>query len=495
MLRQSWPLYCKSMILVGAMTLGGEFVKRNLEPANLVMCYLLAVVIVAVRWGLGPAVFTSVLSVLAFDFFLVPPYLTLGVHDLQYTFTFAGLLIVGLIVGKLTAKTRRQALEATVRERRTATLYELSRNLAISQGLENTLEIIKKHLREIFVCDVALYLPEEQNLKVHTHDAGFPLNERELAMASLCFRSGQPSGKSADALQGGEAYYFPLRTAHGVTGVLGLQFTGPQEFMNPEESQLLEALSSQAALAIQQAKLAEEARQLELLRATEKLQKALLNSISHDLRTPLVSITGSLSILLHDASWLDEETRNELIENALEESERLNRIVGNLLDMTRVEAGALKASPKPCELRDVIGVSLQELKHKLSRRTLDIRIPHNFPEIPMDFSLMLKVFFNLIDNAVKYSSGETPIRIRAEIQGNKARIEISDEGAGIREEDLKRIFDKFYRAVKPGQISGTGLGLSICKGIVEAHNGEIWAESRSEKKGTTFIVLLPLRPQ
>ncbi len=339
MLLQSWPLYCKSVILVGAMTLGGEFVKRNLEPANLVMCYLLAVVIVATRWGLGPAVFTSVLSVLAFDFFLVPPYLTFGVHDLQYLFTFAGLLVVGLIISELVAKTR----------------------------------------------------------------------------------------------------------------------------------------------------------QLELLRATEKLEQALLNSISHDLRTPLVSITGSLSILLHDASWLDEETRNELIENALEESERLNRIVGNLLDMTRVEAGALKVFPKPCELRDVIGVSLQELKHKLSRQSLDIRIPHDFPEIPMDFSLMVKVFVNLIDNAVKYSPGAAPIHIHAKMDSDKSRIEISDEGPGIREEDLKRIFDKFYRAVKPDQISGTGLGLSICKGIVEAHNGEIWAENRSEKKGATFVVRLPLK--
>ena len=483
-----WFPYGLSAILVALMTFGGELVKRDLEPANLVMCYLLAVVIVAVQWGLGPAVFASILSVLAFDFFLVPPYLTLGVHDLQYLFTFSGLLIVSLIVSELTAKTRKQALEATLRESRTAALYELSRNLATSQGLESTLEIIKRNLREMFLCEVAIYLPEGQNLKVYVRDAGFPLNDQEATIASSCFRSGQPQ-----PARKGEGYYFPLKTAQEVVGVLGLCFTGSRELMTLEESNLLNALASQAALAIQRAKLAEEARQLELLRATEKLQKALLNSISHDLRTPLASITGSLSALLQDASSLDGKTKNELLENAFEESDRLNRIVGNLLDMTRVEAGALKVSPKPCELRDVIGVSLQELKCKLNGRPVNIQIPHDLPEIPMDFSLIVKVFVNLIDNAVKYSPEGAPIGIHAMIQENKSRIEIADEGAGIREEDLKRIFDKFYRAVKPDQISGTGLGLSICKGIVEAHNGEIWAEGRSGKKGATFVVLLPLK--
>ena len=324
--------------MVALTTFAGEFVKRDLEPANLVMFYLLAVVIAALRWGRGSAAAASILSVLAFDFFLVPPYLTFRVSDFQYLFTFAGFLIVGLTVSELTAKTKKQ----------------------------------------------------------------------------------------------------------------------------------------------------------ELLRATEKLQTALLNSISHDLRTPLVSITGSLSILLHDASWLDEETKKELLENALEESDRLNRIVGNLLDMTRVEAGALKVSPKFCELRDVIGVSLQELKNKLSRRSVDIQIPQDIPEIPLDFSLTVKVFANLIDNAAKYSPENAAIRIRAQIEGNKARIEISDEGMGIREEDLKHIFDKFYRAVRPDQVSGTGLGLSICKGIVEAHHGKIWAENHPGKTGATFVVPLPL---
>ncbi len=343
-LRSLYP-YLMSVGLIALVTLIGEFVKRDLEPTNLVMLYLFIVVLVAARWGRRPAILASFLSVLAFDLFLVPPYFTLVVSDVQYIFTLIGLLTVGIMISELMEKMRKQSRKV---------------------------------------------------------------------------------------------------------------------------------------------------KQLELLQVTEKLQTALLNSISHDLRTPLVSITGSLSILLHDASWFDEETRNELLENALEDSERLNRIVGNLLDMTRVEAGALKVSLKLCELRDVIGVSLQELKEKLIRRSVQIQIPPNFPEIPMDFSLMVKVFVNLIDNAVKYSTDGTPIQIQAKAQENKVRIEISNEGIRIRKEDLQRIFDKFYRAVKPDQVRGIGLGLSICKGIVEAHGGNIWAESHPAKKETTFVVLLPV---
>lgn len=340
--------YLKSVLLVTAVTLIGEFVKRYLEPANLVMLYLLAVVIVSLRWGRGPAIVTSILSVISFDFFLVPPYLTLAVEDLQYLFTFSVLLLVALIVSELMIKTKEQS---------------------------------------------------------------------------------------------------------------------------------------------------EKTRQLELLRATEKLQTALLNSISHDLRTPLASIIGSISMLLQDNPSLDEETIRELLQDAFGESNRLNRIVGNLLDMTRLEAGALKVSRKLCGLRDILGVSLQDLNYKLGSRPVEIQIPHGFPEIPADFSLIVKVFVNLIDNAAKYSPENSPIRIQAAVQEGSARIEISDEGPGIREGDTKRVFDKFYRRVKPDQISGLGLGLSICKGILEAHHGKIWAERSPAKQGAMFVVLLPLREE
>jgi two-component system sensor histidine kinase KdpD len=264
-----------------------------------------------------------------------------------------------------------------------------------------------------------------------------------------------------------------------------------KEGLTADEENLLNALVSQAAVAIQRAKLAEESRQVELMRQTEKLQSALLSSISHDLRTPLVSITGTLTTLQENDLGLDDATRKELLETASEEAARLNRIVGNLLDMTRMEAGTLRISKRPSELRDVLGASLEQLKEQIGQRVIRINIPRDFPEIPIDFSLMMKAFYNLLDNAVKYSPPDAPVDINARANRDQAEIEIRDRGVGIPGGDLKRIFEKFYRAEKPHRVSGTGLGLSISKGIIEAHGGEIVARNNPDT-GATFIITLPL---
>jgi two-component system sensor histidine kinase KdpD len=254
---------------------------------------------------------------------------------------------------------------------------------------------------------------------------------------------------------------------------------------------LLDAFASQAALAIERAQLAEQARQAEVLQATEKLQTALLNSISHDLRTPLVSITGALSSLQEDDVELDEATRRSLVENAREEAERLNRLVGNLLDMTRIEAGALKVAREPCDVQDVIGTALESLDDWLRSRPLTVDVPSDLPLVPMDFVLMAQVLVNLLDNALKYSPPGTPIEVHAYMDGSEAHIQVADRGVGIPPDDLERVFDKFYRVQQPGQVTGTGLGLSICRGIVEAHGGRIWANNR-DGGGTAVTVTLPL---
>ena len=329
--------YLVSIGLVLIMTLIGEFVKRKLEPTNIVMFYLLAVVIVAIRWGQGPAIVTSVLSVLAFDFFLVPPYLTLNVADFEYLFTFAAFLVVGLIVSTLTSKVRAQIIQ----------------------------------------------------------------------------------------------------------------------------------------------------------RQTEKLHCALLNSISHDLKTPLVSITGALSAFLDSSSKLNEQQKNELLEAARGESERLNHIVNNILDMTRTESGVLRISKKPSDLRDFIGACLEQLKDKIGSRNIKINIPKEMPEVNIDFPYMLKAFSNVIDNALNYSPDGSLIEIEAFCAGEKARVSVRDYGYGIPKEDLGRIFNKFYRVGRAQNVLGTGLGLSISKNIIEAHGGHISAES-VPGKGATFIIELPL---
>jgi len=246
-----------------------------------------------------------------------------------------------------------------------------------------------------------------------------------------------------------------------------------------------------AMIALQRTKLAEVSHQMELMRETEKLQIALLNSITHDLRTPLVSIMGVLDSLLHDFSSLDQQTREELLATAYEDSDHLNRLVSNLLDMTRLEAKALKIHIEPCELRDVVGASLQSLKDEIEKRNIVFHFPENIPEIPMDFVLMMRVFINLVDNAVKYSPAETTIEITATPLRENIKIDVKDEGMGIPKEDLVKVFDKFYRAYKPRQITGTGLGLSICKGIVEVHGGQIFAQNNTDR-GVTVSVVLPL---
>jgi two-component system sensor histidine kinase KdpD len=251
-------------------------------------------------------------------------------------------------------------------------------------------------------------------------------------------------------------------------------------------------IASQASLAIERAQLSEAARKAEVLQATERLQTALLNSISHDLRTPLVSVTGALSSLRDDSSLKADSNRASLIENAHAEADRLNRLVGNLLDMTRLEAGALRLAPEPCDVQDVIGAALTQMEETLRDRRVTLDVPEELPLVPMDFVTIVQVLVNLLDNAHKYSPPETAIDLRARAVGAFLEVEVSDRGLGIPREDLVRVFDKFYRVRRPETIGGTGLGLSICKGIVEAHGGFIAAENR-QGGGTTITVALPLR--
>jgi two-component system sensor histidine kinase KdpD len=251
------------------------------------------------------------------------------------------------------------------------------------------------------------------------------------------------------------------------------------------------AFANQAALAIERASLAEHAQKAELLQAAEKLQTALLNSISHDLRTPLVSITGALTSLDEQSNSLNEEYRQSLVVTAREEAERLNRLVGNLLSMTRIESGAIKLHLEPGDIQDVVGTALEQLGKRIAHRKVQVNVPEDFPLVTMDFTLMVQVLVNVLENAVKYSPNDCAIEVAAELTDDKARLSIADRGVGIPSEDLTRIFDKFYRVQRPESVSGTGLGLSISKGIIEAHGGRIQARNR-EGGGTIIEIELPL---
>jgi two-component system sensor histidine kinase KdpD len=457
------------------------------------MLYLLAVVISAARLGRGPSILVSILSVLAFDFFLVPPVLTFAVADTEYLLTFAGLLAVSLVISQLTVRVREQAQAEHEREAETASLYALSRDLAVAGGLDDAIRAVIANVTQMFGREVVILLPEMDNgphLTPHGGEPPFAREQHELGAANWAFEHGQQAGYGTETLPAAAARYVPLRTARGVVGVMGVKPANETLVLSPDQRRLLEAFAGLAALAIERVHLAEAARNAQLLEATEKLQTALLNSISHDLRTPLVAVTGALSTLAEDGAAVDEPARRELVDTAYGEARRLNRLVGNLLDMTRIEAGALKLSRQPSDVQDVIGSALEQVGDRLGGREVKIEVPPDLPLVPMDAALMLHVLVNLIDNSLKYSPAGSSIEFSAQLSGARIRIDVADRGVGVPADQLERVFDKFYRVQHPGSIGGTGLGLSICKGIVEAHGGTIRA-ARRPGGGTTFSIELP----
>jgi len=487
-----WP-YLHSVWVVALVTFLTALIRDFLGPINLPMPYLLAVVGVALQRGRGPATLAALLGVVAFDYFFVPPYYSFEVADTHYLLTFAVLLLVGLVVGTLASRTREQARAARRREIYTSALAVLSSELAAARDVDEIMQAIARHIGATFTRRVAIFLPgPDGDLQPRFVTPDLSLDENERAVASWVYRHGQPAGYGTDTLPAATVRCIPLKTADRIVGVLAVQPMGDQVPLAPEQRRLLETFASQGALAIERAKLVEEARQGEIIRETERLQTALLNSISHDLRTPLASITGALSSLVDTPGPMDVAVQQELLETAKEEADRLNRLVGNLLDMNRLEGGALKLHVEPGDVEDLVGSALRELSDAALHREINVKLPSDLPLIPMDFALMAQAVANLLDNAVKYSRPETSIEVRAERVNDEIRIRVEDRGVGIPPEDLSRIFDKFYRIRHNGGTGGVGLGLAISKGIVEAHGGRIWAENRPGG-GTAVVLGLPVR--
>jgi two-component system, OmpR family, sensor histidine kinase KdpD len=474
-----------------------------IDPTNLAMIYLLVVVASALLLGRGPSLLTSILSALAFDYFFTDPRLSFTINDTQYLLTFIALLGVSLVVSNLAGKVRDQVESSQQRESQTAALYELGRELTVSQDLPAVLDTIVSHIGLALAREVVIFLPEQKHIQVSASSHGYQWDPSEIETASWVFQNSLPAGRGTDIFPDSRTHYQPLITSQGPVGVLGVHPQLPGRYLTHQQRQLLEAYSSLAALAIERARLAEQASRAQVLSATEKLQTALLNSISHDLRTPLASITGAFSSLYEAEKGADErsddhtnrlvmsqETKIELIETGWEEAERMNRLVGNLLDMTRLEAGALRITITEGDIEEVIGSALARMRSRLFDHTVHVNIHPEHLLVRMDPMLIEQVLVNLLDNAVKYSNPGTEIEILADLEGDHLAVKVMDCGRGIPEEDLRKIFDRFYRIQRSDNIGGTGLGLSICKGIVEAHNGQIWAENRP-CGGVSVVFTLP----
>ncbi len=483
--------YGASVLLVIATSLVCLLLKPLLEPTNMAMIYLLAVVLAAVRLGRKPAILTAFMGVLAFDFFFVPPHLTFAVADTQYLITFAALFIVGVVISSLVARARERAEMIRVREVQTASLYYLSRDLAAAADIPAIMGAVIANVEEALSAHAVILLAEGERLEVMAASNGLELDGKEHAVADWAFRNRQQAGRGAETLVSARLLYLPLQTPGSILGVLGVKMRHEPDYRSPESRRLLDAFSTQAAMAIERVRFAGQAEQAQILQARENLERALLNSISHDLRTPLVSITGVLSSLKDEGELLDGKARDALLDTACGEAERLNRFVANLLDMTRIEAGAIRLNRAECDIQDLVGCAMASVRQRAGSRAVRISLPDDLPPVPMDMVLMIQVLVNLLDNAFKYAPAENDIEISACREGRRLTLTVADHGPGVPEQDLQRVFDKFYRIPVPEGAGGTGLGLSICKGIVEAHGGTIRAENRNGG-GLAVTMRLPL---
>ncbi len=487
-----WRAYMQAMLVVAVCTALSSIVFPYFAPATLIMIYLVGVVLSAARYGRGPSILASIVSVAAFDFLFVPPHLTFAVADTQYMITFAVMLLVAITISSLMVRIKHQAESARDRELRTASLYRMSREFANSNGTDELVEIAARHMGETLDSQVIILFPDRAK-KLTSHNlsrTSIEFSAQEEAVANWVYDHAQPAGVATETLRGAKGLYLPLSTSRGVVGVVGVYPSQPDRFFSPDQRHLLETFTNQTALAIERARLAQETEAVRVEMESERLRNSLLSSVSHDLRTPLAAITGAVSSLLQNDSTLDQQDRIELATVAYEEADRLNRLVGNLLEMTRLESGGVTVEKEWQPLEEVVGSALMRLRSKLEPYPLRTHLPPDLPLIPLDSVLIEQVLVNLLENAVKYTPPGTSIELSAWASEEEITVEVADRGPGLPLGEEQRVFEKFYRS-HPTTASGVGLGLTISRGIIEAHGGRIWAENRSGG-GASFRFTLPL---
>jgi two-component system sensor histidine kinase KdpD len=483
--------YVPAVLVVLLCTLISRAMFPFFAASNLIMVYLLGVVFVSVRYERGPALLACFLSVACFDFFFVPPYLTFAVADTQYVVTFAVMLVVALVMSNLAARVRSQTEASRHRERRTAVLYAMSRELAGTRAVEDVARVSARHVGDALSGSGAVLLPRDgQLVPLTAAESAFTLDPRDQAVARWVLGHGRRAGLGTDTLPGAGALFLPITGTKGPVAVLAArppQATG----FSTDQVHVLEALASLIAGALERAQLAEEAQRSHLEMESERLRNTLLSSVSHDLRTPLAAITGAASTLLEDADRMSEPTRRELTETVFEEADRLNRRVRNLLDMTRLQSGAVRPNKEWHPLEEIVGAALSRLERRLKSRPVSTRLAEDLPLVSIDGMLIEQVLVNLLENTLKYTPGGSPIDVSAWVADGSVVVEVADRGPGLPPGAEERVFEKFYRVESKESAGGVGLGLTICRGIVSAHGGRIWAENRAGG-GAAFRFTLPL---
>ena len=487
--RFAWALIVSLLCTGIAFAMYGHF-----ELVNLVMVYLLGTTVAGLRLGRAPSVLTSVLNVVAFDFCFVPPRFSFAVSDAQYLVTFGVMLIVGLVISNLVASVRQQTRVAGARERRTALLYAMSRELAATRGMSSMARVAVRHVAEVFQCKAVILLPDgEAKLRM---PADPPLEQSlrgaDLAIAQWVADHGREAGLGTDTLPAAPALYVPLGDAERRFGVLAVLPANRRRVSLPEQRHLLETFAGQIGAALERAQLAERTEAVRVAAERESLRNTLLASISHDLRTPLAAIAGAGGALAERGSALDEHTRTELARSIELKASEMSALISNVLDLMRLESGQVVLREDWQMLDDLVQAAIAQLGERLREHPVEVRLPATLPAVYVDATLVVKVFVNLLDNAVKYTPAGTRVTISAVVDGRMLFVRVEDTGPGLPPGDPARLFDKFQRGTTEGSAVGAGLGLAICQAIVRAHGGEIEASARPGG-GARFEFTLPLQ--
>jgi two-component system sensor histidine kinase KdpD len=449
---------------------------------NTDLVYLTAVVGTAVRFGLWPSLLASAVSALCYNFFFTEPYYTFAIADPRNVIAVVFFAIVAVVVSNVAARARTLAVTAMARARTTESLYTFSRKLSGAGTLDDVLWASAYQAALMLKVRVVLLLRENGTLAVKTGSPPEDILDHD-----------RPAGRGSDTLPGAQRLFLPMRTGRGLVGVVGIDSDKPGPLLTPDQRRLLDALIDQAALAIERVYLVDDLDQAKRREEADRLRAALLTSISHDLKTPLASIVGSAGALKDLSGALDDKAKADLVATILEESDRLNRFIVNLLDMTKLESGSIKPNSSPHDIGEIVGSGLERARKILAHHRVEVDIATDLPMLEVDPVLFEQVLFNLLDNAAKYALPDTTVAIHGWQEGAEVKLQIVDEGSGIPSEELDRIFDKFHRAEKQDQVrAGTGLGLAISRGFIEAMGGSITAANRSDRHGAVFTITLPL---
>ncbi len=490
-----WP-YIAALLAVAAALGVGELIEPFLAIENVDLVFLTAVVGVAVRYGLWPSLLATVAASLCYNFFFLPPIYTFTITDPTNVGAFVFFTIVAVVVSHFAARGRTRTVAAHDRVRTVELLYAFSRKLAGVGTLDDVLWASAYQTALMLKVRVVLLLPGGGSIVVR---AGYPpediLEEADIAAAKWAWENNRSAGRGSDTLPGAKRLFLPLRTGRGAIGIIGIDSDKPGPLLTPDQRRLLDALIDQSALAIERVGLVEDLERAKRTAEADRLRSALLTSISHDLKTPLAAVLGAAGTLRDLSGALGDGEKADLLATIVDEAGRLNRFISNLLDMTKLESGAIVPNAAPHDIGEIVGSALRRASKILVHHHVELELAADLPMLDVDAVLFEQVLFNLLDNAAKYSPDGTTIRIQSWRDPDSVCLQVLDEGDGIPPAELEHIFDKFYRVEKGDQVrAGTGLGLAISRGFIEALHGTITAANRTDRSGAVFAIRLPIPP-